>query len=240
MQIVGKTPEAIVAQVVKQYPEWPAVLERVNARVPYYKRAIAPYQGAALYQITKQYTAHTYPKILEIGTAWGFSAAIMAEAAPRAEIDTLNPKKSEWKEARKNLTPYGVHVYNCKSWDFWDHPAAASMRYDLIFVDGDHGRVIKDLIWFNRLRHGGLILFHDYSPPGAGRPCHPVYHTLNAWAMHMGHSPDVRVIDDQGVGMAGWKRLEAQQYDGGLDEAAHTWSFDAQSRVWVAPEDHRV
>jgi predicted O-methyltransferase YrrM len=186
-----------------------AALDRARKHVPNAKpkREIALYQAAALYALAAPYNGK---RILEIGTALGYSAAVLAEACPDAEIITLNPNEEEALVATRNLSVYPrVKVLPIKSWDFLTQEGIG--YFDLIFVDGDHKRVRADLPFYNRLQAGGLLLFHDYSPEGATqgkggavRECPPVYQAVNSLVVELGKkAPDVTVIDDGGVGMAG-------------------------------------
>lgn len=215
MKITNTSPAAILAHVAHSYPDIDLTLAEVRANVPSSRREIAKYQAAALYQLARAYN-RTDARILEIGTAWGYSAAVMSSAAPLAEIVTLNPnneqingKPSEVDIAFKNLAHYpNVHIEVAKSWDFLKTNPG---KFDLIFVDGDHARVRADLPFWELVNDGGLFLFHDYSPAGATegkgghkRECPPVYAAVNEFAQGLGREPDVLVVDDGGVGMAGF------------------------------------
>lgn len=192
-----------------EYPEIDLVLSRVERQIPWTKRQIDnqqrrhPWQSAVLYALAQQYN-RPGSNILEIGTATGYSAAVMAEAAPTTPIITLNPKATEVPQARENLKPYStVTVIQEKSWDYY---ARTGGSYDLIFVDGDHGQVERDLVWWDRVSSGGLLLFHDYSPDGAKRPCQPVYDAVNLFSAEIEQPLDVLIVDEQEVGMAGFRR----------------------------------
>jgi len=196
------TDQQIMTAIRQQHPEIDEVLKRVRTRVPHAKREIAEYQAAALYALTRPYN-RAGACILEIGTFWGYSTAIMAEAAPLAEIITLNPKEHEVDEARTYLSPYRNVRILCKlSWDYlmmYDGPL-----FDLIFIDGDHKRIARDLPWWEWVAPDGAMLFHDYSPAGTYRECPPVYEGLNRWAEVNRHPLDVLIVDDGGGGFAGF------------------------------------
>jgi len=184
-----------------------AAIKHVQRIIPWVKRQIdndnlfAPWQSALLYCLAIQYNRRG-GAILEIGTAQGYSAAIMAEAATEARLTTLNPKDSEWTKARENLQDWrNATVLKVKSWDYFDQ---SDQHYDLIFVDGDHGQVERDLVFWERVKPGGLFLFHDYAAEGSARPCQPVYEAVNGFAARLGREPDVLVVDDRGVGIAGF------------------------------------
>jgi len=174
------------------------------------KREVAPYQAAALYALAQEYDGGN---ILEIGTARGYSAAVMAQAAFRASIVTLNPVVDEADVARGNLAAFNnVKVLTIKSWDYlatYDGP-----ELDMIFVDGDHARIVHDLPWFNWLVSGGLIVFHDYAPDGTYRAVPPVFEALNRFAAYIERDFDVSVIDDGGVGLVGWRKQNGEMYFG--------------------------
>lgn len=209
---IKDTPANILAAVAAVYPDIDLTLAEVRSNVPTLKREIAKYQAAALYKLARQYN-RANARILEIGTAWGYSAAVMSSAAPLAEIVTLNPDPKEAEIAVRNLDRYpNVHVEIVKSWDFLN---ASPGAFDMIFCDGDHKRVWLDLPGWNFLNVGGLFLFHDYAPAGATegkdgklRECPPVFEAVNAFAFGLGREPDVLIVDDGGVGMAGWYRHE--------------------------------
>lgn len=179
-------------------------LQAARDRVPWSKREINPEEARALYELAAGYNragAH----ILELGTAWGYSCAVMAEAAPLAEITTLNPKNGEWQRAADHLAGcVNVTVLPAVSWNYLDSYDGPELA--MIFVDGDHGRVVLDFPWFNWLEVGGLFLMHDYNPVGVKRGCQPVYESANAWRAAMGRDFDVLFTSTTGTSMAGYVR----------------------------------
>ena len=113
----------------------------------------------AIFDMVKLYNAPEC-KLLEIGVKHGFTLAIMAMACPLAKLLGVNPSLREIGIAKKNLAPYkNVELVCSKSWDYL--PECQTM-FDVIFVDGDHNNIAKDLPWWTRVRDGGLMLFHDY------------------------------------------------------------------------------
>ena len=192
----------IVRKVMREHHGAQGALKRARANVPFLKREIWPFQAAALYALARPYNKWGN-HILEIGTAWGYSCAIMAEACPEADITTLNPKQHEYERAVGHLAPYGnVRLIKELSWVYLAHYGGPKL--DLVFVDGDHSRVREDFPWWNWVRNGGLMLFHDYSPGESKRPCEPVYDAVNEFGEWLGRKPDVLVIDYREVGMAGF------------------------------------
>lgn len=104
--------------------------------------------------------------IVEIGTAFGHSAILLAKATPGARVITMDPRTDEiWQKAKENIHKAGVanqiQVLNLKSEDAvigWRDPI------DLLFIDGSHEYedVKKDfLLWSPYLVSGGAIIFDD-------------------------------------------------------------------------------
>jgi predicted O-methyltransferase YrrM len=206
------TDEEILDEVRQAYPEVGAVLGWTRKHIPHLKRQIAPYQGAVLAAYAHQQD-RLGARFLEIGTAIGYSACLMATAAPRAQVTTLNPKDGEYEKARANLRiRSNVEVVKKTSQEFLR--GLNGQSYDLIFVDGDHAyaMVQHDAQFFNALRPGGLILFHDYSPEGSARPSDGSYRALNE--LQARHRPaDVLVVGTGQVGMLGWIRQGGEIWD---------------------------
>ena len=146
--------------------------------------------------------------MLDIGTFHGFSASIMAQAAPRAGILSINPNDNECKIARMHLRPYrNVVVHQCKSGELLK--AWNGSLIDFIFVDGDHNRVNIDIGWYKYVKAGGLMLFHDYNPDGCGAESPILKKTLDAFMKKLGRPFDYLLIDEERKrGMVGINRWE--------------------------------
>jgi predicted O-methyltransferase YrrM len=189
---------------------WPGVddvLAGARAAVPWCKREIWPHQAAVLAFLAHQFDREG-ARILEIGTALGYSAAVMALAAPRATITTLNPKMTEIGPAHDNLRRFSNVRLLCLRSEVLLANRSADDEFDLVFVDGDHSLegVRRDCGWWEHVREGGLILFHDYSPAGSKRPNPEVVQAVDEFAARLGRGPDVLVVDERSVGMAGFYR----------------------------------
>ena len=157
------------------------------------KGQLIPYQAAALYALAKQQGGAHF---LEIGTYVGYSASLIAQAAPEAKIVTLNPLEHEVKEAQIHLNQWpNVEIIQAKSWDWLEYYKGPFFNF--VFVDGDHGRVREDLPWWDWVVEGGLMLFHDYSP----KECPPVYNAVNEFFKD---SPDILLMDTEERGMIGF------------------------------------
>lgn len=200
-----------MARMISQQREIPYALNRARRMVGTLKkkREIAAYQAAVLFTLCKQLDHGS--RVLEIGTALGFSAAIMALAANTSYIETINIRTDESQMARDRLCELSnVTVITADSHELvkeYNGPP-----YDLIFVDGDHDGVALDMPWFNHVKIGGLMLHHDYAPEGSARPCRAVYDCLNDWRASMGRDFDVWVVDLTDVGMVGYIRRDGESW----------------------------
>lgn len=201
--LIGMNREQLLNDFTQLYPELTEVLQTAREVIGTMKvkREIYPYQAAVLYALAKQYD---FPgaRCLEIGSAVGYSGAVLAMAMPQAEIITLNPKEGEMELAAQHLSRWGnVKVLKQASQDF----LITAGEYEFIFVDGDHKRIQEDLGYLLHVANGGMIVFHDYTPAEATeRQCPPVYEALNRVCHRLlQRELDVVVVDNQQVGLAG-------------------------------------
>lgn len=176
------------------------------------KGSVKPNEAACLHALARQFD-RPGAAILEIGTLVGYSAVIMANAAPRADIFTVNPVRHEFDQAARNLAPYHkVHRFLGTSAELFDLHSGSPFYirpFDMALIDGDHreAAVRLDLRWWERLNPDGLMLFHDYDERGAP----DVVRVLDEFAASLGRPFDVAVLGDgadEGRGLVGWyKRL---------------------------------
>ncbi len=203
MRISG-TPEQIVAHIIRDAPNLhaPDIARSCREIIAPHKAQLLEWQGAALYALARPVNrcgAH----VLEIGTACGYSAAVLAHACPSASITTLNPVREEIEIAAGHLRPYGqVTLLRLKSWEYLDFYHGPEL--DMVWVDGDHKRCSMDLPWFRWVRPHGLMLFHDYS----SMACPPVFNAVNEFGERLGREPDVLMMDDRSIGIAGFYKRE--------------------------------
>lgn len=203
-----KSPIEIIEMIAAYHPEIRNLIEK-NASVIYesfkFKGSVKPYQAAVLYSLALPYN-HPDCKILEIGTGIGYSTSFLAKACPNAKIVTLNPTDAERWYAERQLGKLSLdNNIEFKADKSWDYYGAGGKMFDLIFVDGDHARIRKDLVWWENVKTNGLILFHDYTPSFSSRPQTFVFDELNKFADEVGRDFDVMVMDNQDhFGMCGF------------------------------------
>ncbi len=173
-----------------------------------------PYQMIALYGLA-QALDKKGASVLEIGTGQGGSAYLLARAMPEARIVSLTTNPAEAELARRFLA--ASHIENV---EVRVQPAMELLqeqnrtRWTMVWVDGDHNQIARDLPWFNRLEVGGLFLCHDWSPAESAHPSPVVYQALVAFGQALGRPADVEIVDETLTGMAGWYRRKGEMWRG--------------------------
>jgi predicted O-methyltransferase YrrM len=193
--------DRILAELLERGPAPPPI--------PPVKRQLLEYQLVALAQLASQFDREG-ARILEIGTGHGGSGFLLATVAPQARVLSLTVSGAERAIAARLWADRGLRNISVLVESSWEFLARSTETYDCIFLDGDHNRIARDLPWFNRLREGGLLLCHDYSPQNSRAPSAIVYAALNAMAERLGRPFDVCLVDDDQIGMAGFYRRRAE------------------------------
>lgn len=109
--------------------------------------------------IRKYIELNDVKSILELGTAIGYSAILMADAKDDVEVTTIERDEKKYREAVKNVNACELDkrieiVFN----DALDVNLAGH-KYDLIFIDAAKGQYIKFFEKFeNYLNPGGVII----------------------------------------------------------------------------------
>ena len=109
--------------------------------------------------IMKYIKLNNVKSVLELGTAIGYSAILMANATSTVEITTIEKDEKRYREAVKNVNKCGLDrriecVYNDAL-----EVNLAGHSYDLIFIDAAKGGYIKYFEKFcNYLNPGGVII----------------------------------------------------------------------------------
>lgn len=95
-------------------------------------------------------------KILEIGTAIGYSAIRMALEAPSAEIYTIERNEKRHEEAVNNIKEFQlddrIHVFYGDALELAD-AVHVTAPYDVIFIDAAKGQYQNFFIYMNRCFH---------------------------------------------------------------------------------------
>lgn len=128
------------------------------------KASFVPIIRREMQSFLKVFLAIQRPKrILEVGTAIGFSALFMAEYAPEnCEITTIENYEKRIPIARKNFLEAGrqdqIHLI---PGDAQEVLKTLEGTYDLIFMDAAKGQYIHFLPEILRLMHQGSVLISD-------------------------------------------------------------------------------
>lgn len=101
-------------------------------------------------------------KILEVGTAVGFSALLMSEYAPEAHITTIENYDKRIPIARANFEKYGKNdKITLLEGDAMEILPTLNDKYDFIFMDAAKGQYINFLPEIIRLLTPGGLLVSD-------------------------------------------------------------------------------
>ena len=119
--------------------------------------------------IMKYIKLHNVKNILEIGSAIGYSAILMASVAEDVKVTTIEKDESRYMECLKNVKKCGMEqkvtvVYQ----DALEVNLSDKIEYDLIFIDAAKGQYTK---YFEKFKYflapNGIIItdnlkFHGY------------------------------------------------------------------------------
>ena len=106
--------------------------------------------------------SHRPKKILEVGTAVGFSALLMSEYAPEAQITTIENYEKRIPIARENFVKYGKSDrIKLIEGDAMEVLPTLTDTYDFIFMDAAKGQYITYLPEIMRLLSVGGLLVSD-------------------------------------------------------------------------------
>lgn len=119
--------------------------------------------------IMKYIKEHNIKNILEIGSAIGYSAILMASSKQDVFVTTIERDEERYMECLKNVKACGLDKkINVVFQDALDVNLASDLKYDLIFIDaakGQYERFFEKYKYF--LKSNGTIItdnlkFHGY------------------------------------------------------------------------------
>ena len=119
--------------------------------------------------IMKYIKEHNVKNILEIGSAIGYSAILMASSSEDVFVTTIERDETRYMECLKNVKACGLDKkINVVFQDALDVNLSEDLKYDLIFIDaakGQYERFFEKYKYF--LKNNGVIItdnlkFHGY------------------------------------------------------------------------------
>jgi predicted O-methyltransferase YrrM len=138
--------------------------------------------------------------VLEIGSAYGYSAVVMASASARVVAVDPHTWLNSYDAMVANLDAYDlrdrVDIRRSDSWTVLPELHAQGKRFDLVWIDGDHEAptVAHDVEWARKLlRDTGTLACHDYGED----TCPGVRQALDAW------KPPPELVDTLAIYRAG-------------------------------------
>ena len=123
----------------------------------------------SIMHIMKYIKEHNVLSVLEIGSAIGYSAILMASSTKDVTVTTIERDEVRYMECLKNVKKCGMEKkINVVFQDALELNLSDELRYDLIFIDAAKGQYIKFFEKYkNYLNPGGVIItdnikFHGY------------------------------------------------------------------------------
>ncbi|MEN3794754.1 class I SAM-dependent methyltransferase [Fulvimarina sp. MAC3] len=120
--------------------------------------------GAGLLAIAR---AHHATRILELGTAIGYTACVLAAATEETQVETIEGDPEHVALARKTVRDFDLEArVSVRHGDFFDVMAELTGPYDLAFFDGlgPTARLVERLR--DLLRPGGLLVCGNLAHAG--------------------------------------------------------------------------
>ncbi|MCI6272568.1 MAG: O-methyltransferase [Erysipelotrichaceae bacterium] len=99
--------------------------------------------------------------ILEVGSAIGFSAIMMATVSNDIIVDTIEIDTGRFEIAKKNIKSFNldsrINIYNTDALEF-----VSEKKYDLIFIDAAKAQYKRYMEYFlNNLKDDGVFIFDN-------------------------------------------------------------------------------
>ena len=113
--------------------------------------------------LAKEVAAKNPSKILEIGTAIGFSGCLMLNSAPNSTLITIEIDEKSFEVAKQNFAEAGFTTrVNQILGDASEIVKTLEGKFDFIFLDGPKSQYVKQLPYLvNLLSVGGVLLAEE-------------------------------------------------------------------------------
>ncbi|NGQ94228.1 O-methyltransferase [Brevibacillus sp. SYP-B805] len=191
------TNPAIEAYLTQLAPERSPLLARLEAEAAAEGIPIIQLPAAQVLRLLLQ--LHKPSAILEIGTAIGYSAIWMAEAAPEATIVTIEMDEARIARARQNFAEAGV----AERIELIHGDATAGLpdryRFDCMFIDAAKGQYQTFLDrYLPHLEEGGLVICDNVlfrglvpEPQAADKRLRPLVEKINRFNAGLAHRSEL-------------------------------------------------
>ncbi|WEV61116.1 O-methyltransferase [Streptococcaceae bacterium ESL0729] len=127
---------------------------------------IIPHETVAYFRLLLQTLQPK--KILEVGTAIGFSALLMKDSSPRSQIVTIDRNPEMIALAKENFSKYDPEgSIKLLEGDAQEILPTIEEKFDLVFMDSAKSKYIEFLPYvLERLNVGGLVIIDDIFQAG--------------------------------------------------------------------------
>ena len=116
-------------------------------------------QKESILYIMKYIKEHNYKSILEIGSAIGYSAILMASTSDDIKLTTIERDETRYMECLKNIKKSGLDKKITTVYQDALEVNLTGVSYDLIFIDAAKGQNINFFEKYkNFLNKGGVII----------------------------------------------------------------------------------
>lgn len=113
-------------------------------------------------RLEAEVTVRKPKRILEIGTAIGYSALIMLQCARDAEIVTIEKDTDRYNMACDTLKDFNsVKAINGDAYEVLDRLIADGEKFDFVFLDGPKGFYYRYLVKIEQLLNNNACIFAD-------------------------------------------------------------------------------
>ncbi|MBR0575542.1 O-methyltransferase [Proteiniclasticum sp. BAD-10] len=153
--------EGIINDKVKAYVESLIRIPELKDLEEYARENYVPIVHKDAAEFLRFFVALTTPeRILELGTAIGYSALLMAMASPLSSIVSVDRDETMQTLAKANIERFGLdHRIALVLSDCLDYLETTRETFDLIFIDAGKSHYQEYLEWsLQRLKNGGTIL----------------------------------------------------------------------------------
>ena len=128
------------------------------------KHAVPIVRDVTAQRLVEELSERKPKKILEIGTAIGYSALLMKSASMNSSIVTIEKDESRYLQAKENISKAKVEDIHCilgDAFDILDELIKKEEKFDFVFLDGPKGYYYRYLQKIKAMLNDGAVIFAD-------------------------------------------------------------------------------